>query len=585
MKRLGVFVFYDKDNIVDDYVIYLLEDMCKNLDDLVILSNSTLNKQEKKKLLKFTNKIIERENIGLDAGAWCEFFRQDKTYLTYDEVVCFNDTFFGPIYPFKDMFDTMSKLDIDFWGMTQGNTHADGYGVCENGIIPNHIQTFLITFRKKVVNSKAFQDYWQNYDLDNMLSFVDVVSKHELKFTKYLEDNGFTWDTYIKDLDATPDFKRNYINFAFNSYNQIVNAKAPFIKRKTVVSDLENILYLTDLGDIKKSMQFIKEHTNYPISLIYKNILRIYPLDLLRRGTGFHDIIKEKKHDKYTKVSILIKLENPLFISNLKDILKMLDKEKEVLLYTKNKSIYEELKDIFNIKFYQDNFQKILISDFQKVKSPYINFIDIKNREDIISLVSTASVTKVLDNLFLSLDYYESVLDTLKDANTSVVYTPFDIHFDYFYRNLFLTPKEREALKIICPNYHLHDINNFIINSASWIAKKEILLSLKLNDLKEMKEENFFVILSTALALAGATKGKLPKIILNEEMALIRLNTLESIYEDTYRAVYQNHRYPVTYLECLKKLRKQREEMKLINVLRDTIKRKLHIRRIRFWLK
>ena len=41
-KRLGLFIFYDRDGIVDDYVEYLLHDICPNFDHLTILSNSFL---------------------------------------------------------------------------------------------------------------------------------------------------------------------------------------------------------------------------------------------------------------------------------------------------------------------------------------------------------------------------------------------------------------------------------------------------------------------------------------------------------------------------------------------------------------
>ena len=65
-KRLGLFIFYDRDGIVDDYVEYLLQDISENFTRLVILSNSTLEVSEQKKLEKYSSDIIIRENKGLD---------------------------------------------------------------------------------------------------------------------------------------------------------------------------------------------------------------------------------------------------------------------------------------------------------------------------------------------------------------------------------------------------------------------------------------------------------------------------------------------------------------------------------------
>lgn len=586
MKRLGVFVFYDRDSIVDDYVLYLLDDMMRHLDDLVILSNSSLSRKEKNKFFKYTKTIIERENKGLDAGAWCEYFRGTKDYCNYDEVVCFNDTFFGPLYPFQEMFDAMAAKDVDFWGLSQGHTHRDGYGIFKDGAIPNHIQTFLITFRKKVLVSKVFQEYWDNYDLEHMLTFTDVVSKHELTFTKYLETHGFTWDCYVKDLDGTEDFKRNYVNFVHNAYGQIALCRAPFIKRKTVASNLDDVLYLTDLGDIRRAMRYIKEHTHYPISLIYKNVLRLYPLDLLRQGTGFYEIVHEKKHQENTKVFIFAKMDNALFIPHIKNIANFLDENKELVLYTKSKAIYEALKTDLTIHLYQDSWQTVAIQVLKNVKAPYIQFIHLKDDQDLITLISTASSLKVIENLFLSHDYYESVLDSIKDDQVSVVYTPENMHFDYFYKNIFLMDGQLEQLKKLFPSCKCFDEGvPFVIKSDSWLTKKEIVSSIDLSKIEPMEDEEFSTFLSLALSYAGISFYSIPKIVINEEMAETRLNTLSTIYKDTYQAIYQNNSYPLTYLECINRIRTQREERRFITVLKDTIKRKLHIRRFRFWKK
>ena len=43
IRRLGIFFFYDKDGIVDDYVPHLLEDVKKNVSELLIVCNWKLD--------------------------------------------------------------------------------------------------------------------------------------------------------------------------------------------------------------------------------------------------------------------------------------------------------------------------------------------------------------------------------------------------------------------------------------------------------------------------------------------------------------------------------------------------------------
>jgi rhamnosyltransferase len=42
VKRLGIYFFYDKDGIVDDYNLFLLNDLKENIDKLLIVYNSLL---------------------------------------------------------------------------------------------------------------------------------------------------------------------------------------------------------------------------------------------------------------------------------------------------------------------------------------------------------------------------------------------------------------------------------------------------------------------------------------------------------------------------------------------------------------
>ena len=42
MRRIGIFVFFDADGIVDRYIPYMLTDLMKNLERLVIVVNGKI---------------------------------------------------------------------------------------------------------------------------------------------------------------------------------------------------------------------------------------------------------------------------------------------------------------------------------------------------------------------------------------------------------------------------------------------------------------------------------------------------------------------------------------------------------------
>ena len=277
-KRMGLFVFFDKDNIVDDYVLYLLEDISKQLDGMVILSNSKLPDNEKAKLEKYCFKYVERQNYGLDAGALCEYFRNNNDYEDYEEIVYFNDTYFAPLYSFKKVFDVMDKKECDFWGLTTNGPEIDGWGACETPYFPRHVQSFFIVFRRNLFMSDTFQNYWKKYDYEHMNTFVDVVSKHEIKFTQYLVDHGFKYDWYIKTDLTSDDYRRNFNHYAYFSSNQVMESNSVFIKRKNFAFPIQDEIYMNCNSDLKRTYNYIREHTNYDVKMIWKNVLRLYNL-------------------------------------------------------------------------------------------------------------------------------------------------------------------------------------------------------------------------------------------------------------------------------------------------------------------
>ena len=125
-NRLGIFVFYDKDGIVDGFIEYFLKDFIQNIGHLFIVCNGNVNEGGVTKLKKYTSDIIVRSNVGYDVGAIKDVF---LNYLTWDKVVEFdelvlcNSTFFGPLYPLKCVFDEMSNETVDFWELTKHRHH------------------------------------------------------------------------------------------------------------------------------------------------------------------------------------------------------------------------------------------------------------------------------------------------------------------------------------------------------------------------------------------------------------------------------------------------------------------------------
>lgn len=270
-NRLAIYVFFDERGVVDDYIPYFLRDLKKNIKDLIVVCNGRISPEGYKCFEEFTDTILVRDNVGLDTWAY-------KTGLDhvgwekleqYDEVLMVNDTILGPVYPFAEMFATMDRRDLDFWGMTKHYRLSTNAFENEYGYTPEHLQTFFLACRASMVKSEIFQEYWDN--LPKIKSYKDAVGKHETYFTKYFYDNGFQYDAYVQ----TDDLEKYNPNPIFaESYRIMVDRKCPVFKKKLFFMDYEHIIGSTNGDMVSALYEYIDKHTNYDVNLILQTLLR-----------------------------------------------------------------------------------------------------------------------------------------------------------------------------------------------------------------------------------------------------------------------------------------------------------------------
>ncbi|WP_105177324.1 rhamnan synthesis F family protein [Clostridium cagae] len=273
IKRLAIYFFYDNDGIVDDYILYMLADLNKNISELLIVCNGKLTPESREKLEVYTSKILVRENKGFDVWAYkkgLELYGWDKLE-EFDEVILMNFTIMGPLYPFKEMFDEMDKRDLDFWGITAFHSAPfDPFGTIKYNYLPLHIQSHFITIRNKMISNMEFQKYWDEVPMINR--YEEAVGFHEAIFTKTFEDKGYKWDTYVDTSDL---HKHSYGPIIMSPLELIKNRKCPIIKRRSFFHNYNDFInYNTGEATIE-AMEYIKNNLDYDINLIWDNILRV----------------------------------------------------------------------------------------------------------------------------------------------------------------------------------------------------------------------------------------------------------------------------------------------------------------------
>ena len=314
IKRLGIYFFFDKDGIVDQFITYFLADLVKSLDRLVIVCNGKLTSQGEDRLREYTNEILVRENKGLDVWAYktgLEYVGW-KTCETYDELVLCNSTVMGPVFPFEEMFSKMREYDVDFWGITK--THRiDGYDFGYNpyGYLPEHIQSYFIVYRKSLIQSEQLQHYWDT--MPEIQSYNQSVGLYESAFTKLFADKGFKWDVYVNtdDFEGITDQP-----VMFYPKKLISERHCPIFKRRLFFHSYKDMLNHTAGETSLLLYDYLVAEKLYDINMIWDNILRSYNLADISRQLHLNYTLSTVEADT-ERVNHILKREKTALVMHL----------------------------------------------------------------------------------------------------------------------------------------------------------------------------------------------------------------------------------------------------------------------------
>jgi len=179
MKTISIFVHFDKDNKIHCYVIKYLQELKNQFNEIIFVSNSNLNSKEQDKIKGIVRHIIIRDNKGYDFMAWRDGIRYIgyNNLHNYDELVIANDSNYAPLFPFKNIFQSIKNIDCDFWGITESSSFK------------THLQSSFLVFKKNIIISNVFKNFWENIKVEN--SKTDVIKKYELGLQEQLEAAGF----------------------------------------------------------------------------------------------------------------------------------------------------------------------------------------------------------------------------------------------------------------------------------------------------------------------------------------------------------------------------------------------------------
>lgn len=313
--------------------------MRAQLERLIIICNGFISQEGVEKLRCFTEEVLIRDNKGYDVAAYkyilLKYLEQD-TMKHYDELVLFNSTFFGPFYSFERIFSAMDDLGLDFWGLTK----HDG-----NLTVTAHIQTYFLVINKKLLQSSDFIRFWSERKED-LTNVRDVINEFEIEFTRYFEALGYVWDCFVKaDRYYCKNFRKIGVSYGQLPYLLLKECDMPVLKIKT-------FLYNSDrsIGEqLILALDYIKERTDYDISLIWKHIIRTYDVNSIIRNVYFNYItVRNITPDHHNRLAAVIFYKDKDSFEWSAQYLVNNNSVVDIYIYTPDTSLFQYLNEEYH---------------------------------------------------------------------------------------------------------------------------------------------------------------------------------------------------------------------------------------------
>ncbi|MFO1470141.1 MAG: rhamnan synthesis F family protein [Turneriella sp.] len=253
-KRLCVFASYSATGEVADYVLHNLAALADCGFDIVFVTTAAvLQPADREKLTTLCMRVLRRQNTGYDFGSWkAGLFSAGIDYKAYDQLLMTNDSYYGPLSPWSEVFN---KASTDLYGIT------DSYG------IQYHLMSYFVLYNRNILHSTEFDRQWRNVRMIPTIMKTLIIYAYEVGMSQKFQRAGFSISAFCaeKDLfEKIPEHKHlfNKTIIVHRFWRELIERmRCPILKVDTFWRVLG--------GD--ETWKAVLGHTGYDITLIERH--------------------------------------------------------------------------------------------------------------------------------------------------------------------------------------------------------------------------------------------------------------------------------------------------------------------------
>ena len=290
MKRIAIYVHYEKSGKVLNFEKFFISELLKDFSKVIVVANGEIDKNQ---LTGFENvEIVRRENKGYDFGAWKDVIikRYEREIKDYDQLLITNNSIYGPLGSFSGMIAEMDKRNCDFWGINRHPAKdcciikGDNATRCYE-----HLQSYWIVFKSRLLCSEDFISYWRN--LPELDTFKKAIGYGEVRLTHHFEQLGYISDSFA-------DFKKysslSDLNPCFFTYEQVKNDCIPVIKRKYFYDYFEQAISFNIELKARQLLDYLSSSGVYSVDYIMEDLYSVAGFKQIFHSLGLFRSLPDK---------------------------------------------------------------------------------------------------------------------------------------------------------------------------------------------------------------------------------------------------------------------------------------------------
>ena len=296
VKRLLIYLFYDKGGVVDHYVLHTLKCAREANIEIYSVCGGKLTPEGRDSLKENSDYLMcceSGENLFLALKSVIAY-GELQILTQYDEVICMSNELMGPVYSFPEVLMSMEEKDVDFWGIDRVFDRKE-----------SSLRPLFFALRSSVLQSEFFKE---------LVCDTKAEDHHVKQLLCQLAKAGFIWDSFVRmdDMESLAPEPLLYIPLTM-----VRDHHCPFFPRGIFSQSRTEVYSLSEHSQTRGLLDYLSQKQLYDVDLIWETILRTFYMADIKNALDLNYILPSDRVINSDHVGVKVALIMHIYYEDL----------------------------------------------------------------------------------------------------------------------------------------------------------------------------------------------------------------------------------------------------------------------------